>query len=125
MIDLECSEFANIDGIEYLLPTRGIAYGEDWHMMNIPAGYELCEHCFGDGQCECNDGWEGKPEYGCCDCGDSGYFPDLDLAGWCVADGCFTATVNKSHGEWLCTEHDESRHIEVKNYPGRYERKLL
>lgn len=124
-IPIPYDEFVHVDGLEYLSPTREVAYGEDRHTMAIPGGYELCEHCDGTGQCECNDGWEGKCEYGCCDCGDDGYFPQFDLVGWCMADGCLTATVNKSHDEHLCTEHDASRHVEIKNYPDRYERALL
>lgn len=127
MVDIAYDEFADVDGLEYLSATRATIWNEEtgWHMLNIPNGYELCEHCDGTGYCECDDDLGVCKLVDCCDCGGDTYFPQFDLIGWCVADGCEKATVNKSHGEHLCTEHDESRHVEIKNYPDRYERRLL
>lgn len=113
MIALDYAEFMNIDGRE-LLPENH----EDW----IPKGYIECTVCDGDGAaprlideetCICEE------------CAGEGYCPDIDLAGWCVADGCEIATVNKSHGEFLCTEHDPTRKQETKNQPAMYRRKLI
>lgn len=83
-------------------------------------------------------------EHLCYECKGSGdYFEDEYDVSWyqgncpnCDGDGvldgycngciqCDTWTCNKSYGEHLCTECDESRHIEIKNYPDGYERRLL
>ena len=46
-----------------------------------------------------------------------------DYADTCIH--CDTWTCNKSHGYFVCTKCDTSRHVEVKNYPDRYERMLI
>lgn len=119
MLYIDYGEFHLIDGLGYLLPRTILLIDADdtSRMMVIPGGYEWCHECDGTG--------EGLEYCICGECAGDGYIPDLSLAGYCSMDGCEMATVNKSHGDWLCTDCDESRHVEIINFPSRYTRRLL
>ncbi len=94
---------ALIDGIQYITKEH------------------LCYECGGSGDYfEWEDGLDWYQGH-CHDCDGNGVLEGY--CGFCLQ--CESHTCNKSYGEYLCTEHDESRHIEIKNYPDRYERVLL
>ena len=121
MLYMDCLDFATIDGLDFLEEYEVDLSDDDTSpdIITIPGGYEFCHMCEGD------EDYISAEDMVCGQCGGDGHFPDFDLAGWCSFDGCQIATVNKSHGEWLCTEHDESRHIEIINNPSKYDRTLL
>ena len=120
MIYMPYDEFHDIDGLEFLEDYTVDLSDDDKErdVITIPGGYDLCYECDG----EEDYSYAGDP----CDvCNGNVVIPDLSLAGWCSHDNCQTETVNMSHGEWLCVEHDESRHVEFTNDPSRYARRLI